>query len=389
MTGNHSLPGSTTWNALIADFPASHLLQTSQWAELKSRYGWTPYYLIWDTNQSKPKMRVSQDSAIAGENPSAAGLLLERQALAGLRVHYLPKGPLLRDKSDLAVSEKVLEDLAGFARMRGALQIKIDPDILLGRGVPGKEGYREIEDGLAFQELLERKGWRFSQEQIQFRNTVLIDLQEDEDSILARMKSKTRYNIRLSGRKGITIRRGTVQDLPALYRMYADTSQRAGFTIRGEPYYLTLWHSFMEGEARDPQAQSILAEFEGQLVAGAVIFKFGQRAWYLHGMSSPDHREKMAPHLIQWEAIRWAKEQGCKVYDMWGAPDQFDESDSLWGVYRFKRGYGGEVTLSIGAWDYPARPGLYAAYNRWLPKILNIARWFGDRRTNRAIKPED
>ena len=119
------------------------------------------------------------------------------------------------------------------------------------------------------------------------------------------------------------------------------------------------------------------------MVAGAVIFKFGERSWYLHGMSLPEHAEKMAPHLIQWEAIRWAKQQGCITYDMWGAPDQFDESDSLWGVYRFKRGFGGEVSLTIGAWDYPVRPIYYGLYTQWLPRLLDVTRWIGKKRTKR------
>jgi lipid II:glycine glycyltransferase (peptidoglycan interpeptide bridge formation enzyme) len=120
-----------------------------------------------------------------------------------------------------------------------------------------------------------------------------------------------------------------------------------------------------------------------------VIFKFGKRSWYLHGMSLPEHSEKMAPHRIQWESMRWAKDQGCSIYDMWGAPDQFEETDSMWGVYRFKRGFGGEVSLTVGAWDFPARPLFYRAYNRWLPRLLNIMRWFGNRRTGRAARLEE
>jgi lipid II:glycine glycyltransferase (peptidoglycan interpeptide bridge formation enzyme) len=382
-------PETAPWNELIRSLPQAHLLQTSQWADLKARYGWTPSYLIWEESQDGWQMRVYQDADIQAGKPVAAGLILEREAFPGLRVLYLPKGPLMADWSNQALSEKVLDDLAGYARGRGALQIKIDPDLELGHGVPGEDGFQAYGVGEVTQDLLRRKGWEFSREQIQFRNTVLVDLQENEEQILARMKSKTRYNIRLAGRKGIQIRLGEVSDLPSLYRMYADTSRRAGFTIRGESYYLTLWRSFMEdgtGRGQDPQAQPIVAEYEGKLVSGAVIFKFGERSWYLHGMSLPEHSEKMAPHLIQWEAMRWAKNQGCVVYDMWGAPDQFDESDSLWGVYRFKRGFGGEVSLTLGAWDFPARPIYYAAYSRWLPKVLQIMRWFGNWRTDRVAR---
>lgn len=382
-------PKTTHWNELIKSLPQAHLLQTSQWADLKARYGWIPKYLVWEERQDGWQMQVNQEADIQAGIPAAAGLVLEREAFPGLRVLYLPKGPLLADWSNQALCEKVLDDLAEYARERRALQIKIDPDLELGRGVLGEDDFQEFMTGEGFQDLLQRKGWKFSREQIQFRNTVLVDLQENEEKILARMKSKTRYNIRLSGRKGILIRLGEVRDLPSLYRLYAETSQRAGFTIRGESYYLTLWRAFMEegmGMRQDPQAQPIVAEYEGKLVAGAVIFKFGERSWYLHGMSLPEHSEKMAPHLIQWEAMRWAKSQGCVVYDMWGAPDQFDESDSLWGVYRFKRGFGGVVSLTIGAWDFPARPIYYGAYSRWLPRVLRVLRWFGNRRTGRVAR---
>lgn len=383
---------TTSWNELIKALPKAHVLQTSQWGELKSQFGWVPAYLVWEKDQSGWRMGVHHDLTINSRTPAAAGLILEREAFPGLRILYMPKGPLLADWSDQALCGRVLDDLAAFARQRGALQLKIDPDVELGRGVPGEEQFQAVAEGESIQSILQEKGWVSSREQIQFRNTVLVDLDADEDQMLARMKSKTRYNIRLSDRKGIKIRYGDNSDLPSLYRMYAETSRRGGFTIRGESYYLTLWKLFISNKTRkekDPIAQPIIAEFEGQMVAGAVIFKFGGRSWYLHGMSLPEHSEKMAPHLIQWEAIRWAKEQGCEVYDMWGAPDQFDDSDSLWGVYRFKRGYGGKVSLTIGAWDYPVRPGYYAVYNRWLPRILNIMRWFGNWRVSRLSGPEN
>lgn len=389
MAAKKALPKKRTWNEIVQSFAGAHLLQTSQWADLKSRFGWHPSYLIWEEDQAGWKMQISQHPEIESGKPAAAGLLLERDGLLGLRIIYMPKGPLLTDWSNSGLSAKVLDDLAEYTRQRKALQLKIDPDLVLGTGIPGEEHFQQNTEGEEFQEILRQKGWVTSREQVQFRNTVLVDLQEDEDKILARMKSKTRYNIRLSGRKGIQVRLGDIDDLSVLYRMYAETSRRAGFTIRGESYYQNLWRLFMDdepGDGNEPRAQPIIAEFEGKMVAAAVIFKFGDRSWYLHGMSSAEHNEKMAPHLVQWEAMRWAKEQGCTVYDMWGAPDQFDETDPLWGVYRFKRGYGGEVTLTIGAWDYPASSFRYAAYNHWLPRILDITRWFRNRRTSRVAR---
>jgi lipid II:glycine glycyltransferase (peptidoglycan interpeptide bridge formation enzyme) len=144
----------------------------------------------------------------------------------------------------------------------------------------------------------------------------------------------------------------------------------------------------MEFQEGSPSAHPIIAEFEGQPVAGAVIFIYQEKAWYLHGMSLPEHSEKMAPHLLQWEGMRLAKEKGCTVYDMWGAPDVFQETDPLWGVYRFKRGYGGSVVRTIGAWDYPVRPFFYTIYTSWVPRILGLLRWYGNRKTRRLSQGE-
>ena len=380
-----------SWNQIISGFENPHLLQTSQWAEVKSHSGWKPHFLVWQTTNQGLVLIVSETGQFSVVNTAAAALILERQVLPGFSVMYSPKGPLLADWTNSSHREQIFLDLELYTKEANAIQLKIDPDLELGRGVQGEEGSIEYPIGLEILEELGQRGWLFSQDQIQFRNSVLVDVMEEEDQILARMKSKTRYNIRLSDRKGITIRQGDEKDLADLYHMYANTSVRGDFTIRSEDYYQVLWRTFMGEKSvskKDPIAQPLIAEFEGQPVAGAVIFRFGDRAWYLHGMSLPEHSEKMAPHLIQWEAMRWAKSQGCKVYDMWGAPDVFDESDSMWGVYRFKRGYGGEVVRTMGAWDYPAKPFIYRLYTNWVPRLLEVMRWFGNRRTRR-ISTED
>ena len=380
-----------SWNQIISGFESPHMLQTSQWAEVKNQSGWAPHFLAWYPAGQGLDLKASRTGQFADASPAAAAMILERQVFPGLSIMYSPKGPLLADWENKSSRNQVVHDLERYAEQQKAIQLKIDPDLELGRGVPGEEGSFEDPLGAEFVDELGQRGWLFSPDQIQFRNTVLVDLVEDEDQMLARMKSKTRYNIRLSGRKGITVRHGGEADLADLYRMYASTAVRGNFTIRNEGYYQALWRTFLdEGNKseNDPVAQPLIAEFEGQLVAGAVIFSFGQCAWYLHGMSLPQHSEKMAPHLLQWEAMRWAKSRGCKVYDMWGAPDVFDKSDSMWGVYRFKSGYGGEVVRTMGAWDYPARPVLYNVFTDWMPRLLNIMRWFGNRQTKR-ISIED
>ena len=373
----------SSWNKLISTFSDHHLLQTAEWAEVKKKFGWQAYYLVWQKNQEQLELITSRSDDLMIPNPAAAALVLERQAFPGLSVLYVPKGPLLQDWSNKILREKVLLDLRSFARNRGALQIKIDPDVSVGKGEPGLEDSSSDPLGQSFEKELSEAGWRFSTEQIQFRNTYLINLEPEEEQILNRMKSKTRYNIRLSDRKGIKVRLGDRSDLKGLYKMYADTAVRGGFTIRGEEYYQTLWQSFMGDNLAlsDPRAQPIIAEVDDVPVAGAVLFCFGKRAWYLHGMSLPEHSEKMPTYQVQWEGIRWAKSQGCIIYDMWGAPDQFNEADSMWGVYRFKRGFGGEVYRTIGAWDYPVKPTLYRIYTNMIPLILKGMRSIGDRQT--------
>ena len=377
----------TTWNQTLDSLSESHLLQSSQWAEVKTRFGWQPFYLVWDQSGNDLEFKVHSEDEIRGKNTVAAALILERKAFRGLSVMYVPKGPILQDWSDDQLRQRILSDLENFAKESGAVHIKIDPDIVIGRGVPGEVDEEPVPQGKLIEGEFSARGWLFSSDQIQYRNTFLIDLRQEEELLLNRMKSKTRYNIRLASRKGITIRYGDDTDLDYLYNMYADTSLRGGFTIRGEGYYNYLWQTFM-GEDLDSEidaiAQPIIAEFDGKPVAAAVMFRFGGRAWYLHGMSLPEHSDKMATYLIQWEGMRWAKENGCVSYDMWGAPDQFNSDDSMWGVYRFKRGFGGEVTRTIGAWDFPVKPILYQAYTRVLPVLLNGMRKIGNRNTESA-----
>ena len=128
-------------------------------------------------------------------------------------------------------------------------------------------------------------------------------------------------------------------------------------------------------------AEPLVAEVEGEAVAGLVIFRFAGRAWYMFGMSREIHREKMPNYLLQWEAMIRAKEFGCTEYDLWGAPDEFSEDDELWGVYRFKRGLGGEVIRYIGAWDLPLNKFMYQSYTQFMPRLLSLMRSRGREQT--------
>jgi lipid II:glycine glycyltransferase (peptidoglycan interpeptide bridge formation enzyme) len=176
-----------------------------------------------------------------------------------------------------------------------------------------------------------------------------------------------------------------------LYKMYAETSVRDGFVIRDEGYYQTVWKSFMANAQSPitnyqlPIAIPLIAEVDGDPVAAIFVFMFAGRAYYVYGMSRDAHREKMPTYLLQWEAMKRAKAAGCTVYDLWGAPEVFDESDSMWGVYRFKEGLGGQVVRTLGAWDYAPNPLWYKLYAEVMPRLLDVMRSRGREKTKQTI----
>jgi lipid II:glycine glycyltransferase (peptidoglycan interpeptide bridge formation enzyme) len=357
----HTVASGAAWDARVAGLPNSHLLQSWAWGEFKANYGWQARRLVWDT--------------AAGP---AAAQVLTRGWLGVLRVSYVPKGPLL-DWQNTAQRVQVLDALQAIARREHAIFVKIDPDVAVSTGQPGSE--RPSVVGQKLQADLSRRGWRFSRDQIQFRNTVRLDLTPSAEMVLAGMKPKTRYNVRLAERKGVRVRAGTAADLDLLYRLYAETSVRDGFVIRSLGYYHDAWGRFMAAGL----AQPFIAEVSGEAVSALIVFRFAGTAWYMYGMSREAHRDKMPNHLLQWHAIGWAKAQGCGTYDFWGAPDEFVETDPLWGVWRFKEGFGGQVVRHIGAWDYAPSEALYRLYTVILPRVIQLMRRRGRQETIRSL----
>lgn len=386
---------SSNWNVITSKLPNPHFLQTHEWGQVKAKYGWEPIYLIWDekklsviSNQSPDTLSLITDYCVA------AALVLKRQIIrngfaARLSVLYSPKGPLL-DWANESLRNRVLNDLQSFAKKQGAIFLKCDPDVVLGTGIPDSEGDVPENGGQIVMSELTRRGWGYSSDQIQFRNTVLIDLKPTEEEMLARMKQKTRYNIRLAEKKGVSLRVGTQEDLGMLYKMYAETSVRDGFVIRDEGYYKTAWKLFMANQSpitnyQLPHAEPLIAEVDGEPVAAIFVFYFAGRAYYVYGMSRGVHREKMPTYLLQWEAMKRAKAKGCAVYDLWGAPETFDESDSMWGVYRFKEGLSGQVVRTLGAYDFAPSPFWYKMYSEVIPRVLDVMRSRGKVKTKQNL----
>jgi len=343
LTTLHVLDASA-WDAALLQLPNPQILQSRAWGDTKSQTGWTARRLLW----------------LRGETPVAAASILVRRMAAGVpvAVAYVPRGPLL-DWTDAALVQVVLGQLEDEARRARALFVKIDPAVRA-----------DTETGRLGTDLLNRRGWRVSPEQIQHRNTVVSDLRPDEDSLLSAMKPKWRYNIRLAERKGVSVRDGLIADLPAFYAMYLETGERDGFLVRPFEYYRAVWERFLG----DGLAHMLLAEVEGRPVAGIILFRFGPTAWYFYGASTAQARDYMPNHALQWAAMRWAKDAGCRQYDWWGAPDQLVEEDPMWGVFRFKLGFGGEFVPGIGAWDFPTFGPAYTAYTQAMPRLLDVAR---------------
>ena len=349
------------WNAIISGLPAASLLQTSQWAEVKARMGW----------ESFPKLWKKADGTV-----EAAAMILKRPISfgpirSGMSFLYIPRGPLMDWDND-ELRNRVMDDLTAFGREQRALFIKIDPDIPVSFGEPGTDECRNDPVGQKLLSYYKDHGWVRSPQQIQFANSVWINTEPSEETLLANMKQRTRYKVRLAEKKGVTVRRGTPDDFEPIADLYAATSARDGFLIREKDYYLDVWQRFYAANMLTP----LIAEVEGHMVAAVMIFVTGDTARYVYGMSGPDHREKMPNYLLQWEAIRLAKEKNCSVYDLWGAPDEFDENDRMWGVYQFKRGLGGEVVITPGAWDLPLNRTGYNLFIHALPKFTALLKKF-------------
>lgn len=329
------------WNDLMRQLPYAHILQSWEWGEFKREtIGWIP-----------------QRIAYYHDGQLVAGTSVLTRKVMGLRVMYVPKGPSM-DYDNQPLVEAVLHDLQ--ARAKGALWLKIDPDVVQGYGMPETDEDQPQATGQAFIKQLKARGWVFSDDQVQFRNTVTLDLTPDEETLLMQMSQNTRRKVRTAEKKGVTVRVGTPDDLSTLYDLYKMTGERDQFLIRPAEYYEKAWRDFMQAGL----AHVLIAEVEGVAIAHVILFHFGRTCWYFYGASSNEERNRMPNYLLQWEAIKWAKRQGYQIYDMWGAPDKFDESDSMWGVYEFKRGFRGDVTRYIGAWDYMPSSLLYALYTR-------------------------
>lgn len=322
------------WDTFVASSPYGHVLQSWQWGNIKARHGWIPYRL----------------GLTDGRDLCAAAQILVRPLPydAG-RLAYVAKGPVL-DYGNPLILHAMTEALTTFANEAGVISLKIEPEVTEPTSLP---------------ERLIDAGFKPAPP-VQMRSTIWVDLRPDEDEILARQKQKTRYNTRLAQRKGVTVRQGDTSDMAAWYAMYHATAMRDGFSVHEQKYYCDVLRSLQNAKL----ATLLLAHHDGDLLAGIVVFHMGDKAIYMYGASSNEKRNLMAPYLLQWEGMRWAKSEGAAIYDLWGIPDRLEESEDLWGVYRHKRGYGGEIVRYVGAFDSVRSPIRHAALERIVRPVL-------------------
>jgi lipid II:glycine glycyltransferase (peptidoglycan interpeptide bridge formation enzyme) len=324
----------TQWNEFLRNRSDAHFLQTGEWGELKSRFGWQAARLI------------------VGER--GAQILFRRLPL-GLSIGYIPK--TVDEQITAGDAERFWQEVDALCRQRRAILCKYEPDV-----------WTEDEAAEAHAPISTSAGAPasvYSPHSVQPRRTVVVDLKPAEDRILARMKQKCRYNIRLAEKKGVSVRSWT--EIAAFHQILMTTGRRDGFAVHSSAYYKSAYDLFRPAG----MCEVLVAEYEGQPLAALMVFARGRRAWYVYGGSTDSQRERMPNHLLQWEAMRWAKSRGCNEYDLWGVPDEDEQAleagfgarnDGLWGVYRFKRGFGGELRRAAPAMDRVYHPLLYRAY---------------------------
>jgi peptidoglycan pentaglycine glycine transferase (the first glycine) len=345
--GTINLHRRASWDKFVATHSRGRFLQSWGWGTLKSDAGWHPLRVVlWDREREQ----------------IVAGAQILRRTIAHMpprlgHLAYIPRGPVLawscQENSDSPGSEHsdiFFAQLLPFLRKQGAVALHVE--------LPLEDGE---EESIQARHVL--AAWRFrSVRPVQPIRTIVLDLTRDEQGLLAGMKEKWRYNIRLAGRKGVQVRlaRGK-EDVQAWYRLLQITGQRDQFGIHSFDYYWRAWQIFVPLQ----QAQLFLAEYEGQLLAGIFVGCMAQQAIYLYGASGNEQRNLMPNYLLQWEAIRWAKSQGATSYDLWGIPETDDMEEAMAGVYRFKNGWGGRVVRLAGNYEHVFRSLSVSLARRW------------------------
>lgn len=307
--------------------------QSVEWAKVKS--SWKNEIIIVENN--------------GGEIIGSISVLIRKIPIFG-NLMYSSRGPVC-DIHDKKVLEELTKGLKELAKKYKAFVLKIEPDIK-----SSDKEFREIVEDLGYGIKDDAKNFN---EEIQPRYVFRLDIKgRTEDEVFNGLHQKTRYNVRLATKKGVTIREGTREDLKDFHKIMVVTGKRDDFIIRPLEYFEKMYDELVP----NGHMKLMMAYYEDKPVSGIIDIIYGNKTWYLYGASSNEHRNLMPNYLLQWEMIKQAVEMGKDVYDFRGVSGVLDESHPQYGLYRFKKGFGAEFTEFIGEIYFDFKPFIYWAY---------------------------
>jgi lipid II:glycine glycyltransferase (peptidoglycan interpeptide bridge formation enzyme) len=330
----------------------------------------TPFWADFKRNLGVP---VSAFDIHTSSNGSDDLLVLYQHAGDDACIGYVPYGPASlepEDSSKGALLEQVSESLRRYVDKRCiALRFDLAWESPWARESdaygtdgdwlgPPKPEHQEIRLNFT------TENWNLHKAQTDIlpSDTFFVDLGSEEQVIRSRMKTKTRYNIGLSHRRGVRVRPGVREDLPIWYELYTQTCRRNGIFLHDVEFFSSLFETEDHKQSQQQGIELLIAEAEGKPAAAMFLLYSGQRATYLYGASSNESRKNMPAYALQWEAIRRAKSFGCTSYDLFGTAPTSDPSHPMHGLHRFKKGFGGSEYHRMGCWDYPLDTQKYALY---------------------------
>lgn len=321
------------WNRFVEAAATGYITQTFEWGELSEHLG-------------DAFVRLG-----AVENGALRGVMLvnvARMAPLGRRYLYVPRGPVVDDPDSPALGALVAETRA-LARRTGAFMLKVEPNVPDGD-----------ERWLA---ALARLGFRRNPYAVHPRRSWVVDVRPSEVDLLANMKITWRYNVRAAERKGVWVREATApEDLEAWYRLYQETAARDGFVIHPQAHYARVLDLYRQRGA----GVQFLAEYEGEPIAGLIVCRCGPVATSMYSASSNRHRERRPNHVLQWTGMRWAKAQGCALYDFRAIAEKLEPGEPDYSLYTYKEGFGGYSVLTMEGHDLAYNLPLYWAYRQTL-----------------------
>ncbi|OGC09858.1 hypothetical protein A2246_03030, partial [candidate division WOR-1 bacterium RIFOXYA2_FULL_37_7] len=318
------------WNEFVANQDEPAILQSYEWGELKALHGWEPL-----------RLAVEDDNKVV----AAISILKRKLPYVKLNLFYAPRGPIV-DFQNTQALDFFLAEIKKVAKKHNAILLKIDPQVKESEPCTVK----------SVQNVLKEKGFVVCKKQIQPRSTFILDITKAPAELLKSFEEKTRYNIRLAAKKGVVVKELSTDDgVEVFYKIYQETCKRDNFLIHPLKYYQNIKKLLVDHGL----ANIFIAYLNDEPIAGVYTFKFGSRLWYMYGASLSKHRNVMPNHALHWHIIQWAKEKGLKDYDLFGIPSNPSEKHPLWGVYRFKKGFNGELVKYIGAYDLVYNPLLY------------------------------